>query len=158
MIDKIVSGGQTGADRAALDFAIRHNMPHGGWVPKGRRAEDGPLPRHYLLDEMPTTGYPERTKRNVIESDGTVIISYGRLIGGSGLTRKYAIEHGRPWLHLDMAHLSEEDAATTLKAWLGEHDVRVLNVAGPRASDNPHIYDVTLRVLELTLENTIRNG
>lgn len=151
MIDKIVSGGQTGADRAALDFAIRHNMPHGGWVPKGRRAEDGPLPRHYLLDEMPTTGYPERTERNVIESDGTVIISYGKLIGGSGLTRKYAIEHGRPWLHLDMARLDDREAADRLRAWLLEHAIRVLNVAGSRASDNPHIYDVTLRVLELTL-------
>lgn len=151
MIDKIVSGGQTGADRAALDFAIRHNMPHGGWVPKGRRAEDGPLPRHYLLDEMPTTGYPERTRRNVIESDGTVIISYGKLIGGSGLTRKYAIEHGRPWLHLDMARLDDREAADRLRAWLLEHAIRTLNVAGPRASDDPHIYDVTLRVLELTL-------
>ena len=151
MIDKIVSGGQTGADRAALDFAIRHNMPHGGWVPKGRRAEDGPLPRHYLLDEMPTTGYPERTERNVIESDGTVIISYGKLIGGSCLTRKYAIEHGPPWLHLDMARLDDREAADRLRAWLLEHAIRVLNVAGPRAFDNPHIYDVTLRVLELTL-------
>lgn len=151
MIDKIVSGGQTGADRAALDFAIRHNMPHGGWVPKGRRAEDGPLPRHYLLDEMPTTGYPERTRRNVIESDGTVIITYGKLIGGSGLTRKYAIEHGRPWLHLDMARLDDREAADRLRAWLLEHAIRTLNVAGPRASDNPHIYDVTLRVLELIL-------
>ena len=77
MIKMIISGGQTGADRAALDVAIEHNFPHGGWIPKGRLTEDGPLPEKYLLKEMPTDSYPRRTEQNVIDSDGTLIISRG---------------------------------------------------------------------------------
>ena len=83
VLDKIISGGQTGADRAALDFAIKHKIPHGGWVPKGRIAEDGPLPKRYKLTEMPTSNCQKRTEQNVIGSDGTVIISHGRLTGDS---------------------------------------------------------------------------
>ena len=100
MVKKIISGGQTGADRAALDFAIKHNIPHGGWIPKGRRAEDGPLPERYQLKEMPTDSYPKSTEQNVIDSDGTVIISHGALTGGSANTAAMARKHGRPWLHL----------------------------------------------------------
>ena len=90
MLEKIVSGGQTGADRAALDFAIKQKIPHGGWVPKGGLAEDGPLPKKYKLTEMPTDSYQERTEQNVIDSDGTVIISHGKLTGGSAYTQKMA--------------------------------------------------------------------
>jgi hypothetical protein len=78
MITKIISGGQTGADRAALDFALKFNIPHGGWIPKGRIAEDGPLPAKYQLQEMPTSSYPKRTEQNVIDSDGTLILSRGK--------------------------------------------------------------------------------
>jgi hypothetical protein len=78
MINKIISGGQTGADRAALDFALKFNIPHGGWIPKGRIAEDGPLPAKYQLQEMPTSSYPKRTEQNVIDSDGTLIFSRGK--------------------------------------------------------------------------------
>ena len=77
MIEKIMSGGQTGADRAALDFALKFFKPHGGWVPKGRLTEDGPLPEKYQLREMPTTSYPARTEQNVIDSDGTLIFFHG---------------------------------------------------------------------------------
>ena len=83
MIKRIISGGQTGADRAALDFAIKMDLPHGGWIPKGRLAEDGPLPEKYQLQEMPTQNYPKRTEQNVIDSDGTLIITHGKLTGGS---------------------------------------------------------------------------
>ena len=92
---KIISGGQTGADRAALDFAIKHNIPHGGWMPKGRKAEDGPLPDRYQLEEMPTASHRARTEQNVIDSDGTVIISHGILTGGSAYTAKMARKHSR---------------------------------------------------------------
>ena len=93
MIRRIISGGQTGADRAALDVAIKLDMPHGGWIPKGRKTEDGILPRKYHMQEMPTASYPKRTERNILDSDGTLILSRGKLTGGSALTRRLAKKH-----------------------------------------------------------------
>ena len=98
---KIISGGQTGADRAALDVAIELGVPHGGWIPKGRLTEEGSLPAKYQLKEMPTASYPKRTEQNILDSDGTLIVSHGNLAGGSALTRKLAKKHQRPWLHID---------------------------------------------------------
>ena len=88
MIEKIVSGGQTGADRAALDVAIKLGIPHGGWVPKGRKTEDGKLSRKYGLKETPSLSYAQRTEMNVIDSEGTLIVSHGRLRGHAALTQK----------------------------------------------------------------------
>ena len=102
MLQKIISGGQTGADRAALDFAIEFNIPHGGWIPKGRKTEDGVLPEKYQLQEMPTASYPKRTEKNILDSDGTLILSYGKLTGGSALTRKLTKKHSKPWVHVDL--------------------------------------------------------
>ncbi len=85
MLKKIISGGQTGADQAALDAAIKLGIPHGGWIPKGRSTENGKLPDKYKLKEMPTKSYPNRTEQNVIDSDGTLIITHGKLTGGSNL-------------------------------------------------------------------------
>jgi Circularly permutated YpsA SLOG family len=148
MIRKIISGGQTGADRAALNFAIKQNIPHGGWVPKGRIAEDGRIPDIYQLQEMPTDSYPERTEQNVIDSDGTLIISHGMLTGGSANTAEMARKHARPWLHLDMEKTTMDKAAQRLREWITDKNIRVLNVAGPRQSGDPAIYDVTTKVLE----------
>lgn len=148
MIEKIVSGGQTGADRAALDVAIRLGIPHGGWVPKGRTTEAGVLPDTYHMREMPTADYAQRTEQNVLDSDGTVIVSHGSLDGGSALTETLAREHGRPHIHLDMDTLSVSDAANTLKGWIEDNAIRVLNVAGPRESRDPDVYRVTAAVLE----------
>jgi hypothetical protein len=148
MLDKIVSGGQTGADRAALDFAIKRKIPHGGWVPKGRLAEDGPLPAKYKVQDMPTDGYPARTERNVIDSDGTLIISHGRLTGGSSFTRKMAKKHGKPHLHIDLTRTKITESAAVVLIWLTGNGVLVLNVAGPRASKDPHIYDHVLSLLD----------
>jgi len=150
-IEKIVSGGQTGADRAALDFAMKYNIPCGGWVPKGRRTEDGQLPEEYQLREMPTSDYSQRTEQNVIDSDGTVIISHGYLTGGSALTKEFAIRHEKPCLHLDMSMTSIDEAAGLLNLWIGENDLKVLNVAGPRAGKDQKIYGVTIDVLEAAL-------
>ncbi len=153
MIKTIISGGQTGADRAALDVAIRLGIPHGGWVPRGRRAEDGILPGRYRVGEMPTPDYAARTEQNVIESDGTVIISHGPLDGGSALTEIYAKRHELPYIHLDMERLSIVKAANTLQQWIEADKIRILNVAGPRESRDPHIYRVTAAVLEALLRN-----
>ena len=157
MIKKIVSGGQTGADRAALDVAIEHNIPHGGWIPKGRLAEDNPLPDHYHLKEMPTSSYPARTERNVIDSDGTLIISHGKLAGGSDLTRKFAILHGRSWLHIDLNQTDHTDAAAKIKEWIDQEEIEILNIAGPRASKDPHIYNKVMEIIELVYTGAI-NG
>ena len=139
MLEKIVSGGQTGADRATLDFAINHKIPHGGWVPKGRLAEDGPLPSKYKLTEMPTESYQDRTEQNVIDSDGTVIISRGKLTGGSAYTQKMAKYYSKPCLHIDLRKHDVLPAAVELLTWIDERGIKVLNVAGPRASKDPKI-------------------
>lgn len=148
MLSKIVSGGQTGVDRAALDVAIKLGIPHGGWVPKGRLAEDGPVPESYRMRETSTAVYSERTEKNVIDSDGTLIISRGELTGGSETTREMAIQHERPWLHIDLSQTSAFLSAVRIVEWLSVHRVRILNVAGPRASKDPRIYHDTLALLE----------
>jgi hypothetical protein len=146
-VEKIISGGQTGADRAALDFAIKKNIPYGGWLPKGRKTEDGTLPLNYNLQEMTTGDYSKRTEMNVFDSDGTVIVSNGFLKMGSALTREFAIKHNKPWIHLDMKGLSLKEAADGLISWLAENEIKVLNVAGPRAGNDSTIYETTLRLL-----------
>ena len=148
MVRKIISGGQTGADRAALDFAIEWNISHGGWIPRGRKAEDGRLPEKYRLKEMHTTDYTRRTEQNVVDSDGTLIFSHGSLTGGSSLTRKMALKHGRPWLHVDLLKINSFSAAQSIYAWLTEHRISVLNVAGPRQSQDAKIYRATFDILE----------
>jgi hypothetical protein len=143
---KIVSGGQTGADLAALDWAIAHDVPHGGWCPNGRRAENGPIPDHYQLQETATDDYPERTERNVVESDATVVFTPRRALeGGSKLTFDLASRHRRPVLHLfpGSAHPGRR-----LAAFVREHGVRVLNVAGTRASRAPTIGTYVMRTLD----------
>jgi len=147
MLEKIISGGQTGADRAALDFAIKHKIPHGGWVPKGRLAEDGPVPAKYKLTEMTTDSYQERTEQNVIDSDGTVIISRGKLTGGSAYTLKMAKKHNRPYFHVDLKQYEVLPAALEILSWLGDNNIKTLNVAGPRASKDPKIYESVKEVL-----------
>jgi hypothetical protein len=147
MLKKIVSGGQTGADRAALDFAIKHKIPHGGWIPKGRLAEDGPLPVKYKVQEMPTDNYKEKTEQNVIDSDGTVIISRGKLTGRSAYTVKMARKHNRPYFHVDLKEYDVLPASLEILSWLGENNIKVLNVAGPRTSKDPKIYESVKEVL-----------
>ncbi|MGA9477960.1 MAG: putative molybdenum carrier protein [Desulfobacterales bacterium] len=147
MIKKIISGGQTGADRAALDVAINLHIPHGGWVPKNRKAEDGPVPAHYQLKEMSTESYPARTEANVADSDGTLIITHGELKGGSRLTREHALKHGKPHLHIDLDVLRGDDVLYAIVNWIVENHIAVLNVAGSRASEDPALYDTVFEVL-----------
>ena len=148
MIQKIISGGQTGADRAALDFAIRHNLPYGGWVPKGRRTENGTLPEKYHLQEMPTGQYSKRTEQNILDSDGTLIVSHGILTGGSALTRELTKQHRKPWIHIDLGTTPYPDAARMLQEWVGRNGIKVMNVAGPGASKDPMIYQAVMELLE----------
>ena len=148
MITRLISGGQTGADRAALDFAIRRGIPHGGWVPRGRKTEAGPLPERYGLQETASGAYAERTEKNVLLADGTLIVSHGSLKGGSLLTGTLAERHGRPWMHADLDRWSVEEAAGRIRGWIRDCSIGVLNVAGPRASQDPGIYKAVRQVLE----------
>lgn len=148
MLKKIISGGQTGADRGALDAAIKLGISHGGWIPKGRKTEAGPLPDKYQLTEMKTVSYAARTERNIIDSDGTLILSHGSLRGGSALTLRLAAKHGRPCLHMDLSMTPKFQAALKISQWLSDHGIRVLNVAGPRASHDSAIYEDTFQVIE----------
>ncbi|WP_299981215.1 putative molybdenum carrier protein [Desulfobacula sp.] len=151
MLKKIISGGQTGADRAALDVAIKFNIEHGGWLPKGRRTEKGPLPMKYQLNEMDTGDYRARTEQNIVDSHGTVIISRGRLTGGSKLTQSFAEFVGRPNCYIDLLNTEEFEASIILKSFIMEKEVQTLNVAGPRLSHHPGIYMDVKTILEATL-------
>ena len=148
MLKKIISGGQTGADQAALDVAFRLGIPYGGWIPKGRLTEEGRLDSKYKLKEMETTNYNKRTEQNVIDSDGTLIISHGKLTGGSDYTREMALLHHRPWLHIDLNKTGAFQAAGKIKSWITENEIEVLNVAGSRASKDPAIYQDTVDIME----------
>ena len=146
IIERIVSGGQTGADRAALDWALEHGVEHEGWCPAGRRSEDGTIGSRYRLRETPGSGYLVRTEWNVRDSDATVIISLAaELSGGSLATMRLAKDHGKPCLHLSRA--ATVDPAKDLSRFLREHAVRVLNVAGPRRSGEPEVGEFVREVL-----------
>ena len=157
MIRKIISGGQTGADRAALDAAIKLGIPHGGWIPRGRIAEDGPLPAIYRLDEMPTESYAARTEQNVIDSDGTLIIAGGKLTGGTDLSREMALRHKKQLLGIDLTLTDHSKAASLIASWINLRRIAVLNVAGPRASEEPGIYEHVRQILELTIKTLQRS-
>jgi hypothetical protein len=150
MIKKIISGGQTGVDRAALDAAIKLSIEHGGWIPQGRLTESGPLPPKYQLQETESSSYAERTERNVLDADGTLIISRGPLTGGSEYTREMAIKHQRPWLHIDLRHRAAFQAATMINTWILNKGIEILNVAGPRASKDSKIYHDTCNIIQST--------
>jgi hypothetical protein len=133
-LEKIISGGQTGVDRGALDAALDASFPCGGYCPQDRAAEDGTIPLRYPLTPLPGAGYPERTLQNVLDSDGTVILASGTLTGGTLLTVSYCERHTKPCLVIDAVTTSEADAATEIQRFIRERGIRILNVAGPRES------------------------
>lgn len=147
-ISKIVSGGQTGVDRAALDFAIEKDFEFGGYVPKGRIAEDGKIDQKYIgLIETETSDSSERTARNITNSDATLILSNGKLAGGSKITEELAERLQKPHFHVDFSCANSDKALIETLDWLSSVYCLKLNVAGPRASEDPHIYDQTKRFL-----------
>ena len=151
MIKKIISGGQTGADQAALDVAIDFSIPHGGWISKGRKTEKGKLPDRYHLTETNTMDDAQRTELNVVDSDATLLFSHGVLQGGSALTRDLAKKHNKPCLHMDLDEINEYKVVEIIRAWLRAREVGVLNIAGPCSSEDPRIYDNVKRILKSLL-------
>ena len=147
---KIVSGGQTGVDRAALDVALALDIPHGGWCPAGRLAEDRVIPPQYRLTETDSPEYAVRTEKNVVDSDGTLILCRGRTSGGTELTRQLADQYGKPCLVVD---LNGPLPADDVYRWISESRIETLNVAGPRESQNRGISAQARQFLEGLLGN-----
>lgn len=133
-IERIVTGGQTGVDRAALDVAIRFGIPYSGWCPKGRLAEDGVIDERYVLREADSSDYGVRTELNVRDSDATLIVAFGELEGGTKLTEDCAIKLHRPFLVVDILG---QELRQDPRDWMSRFDVKVLNIAGPRESLRP---------------------
>jgi hypothetical protein len=145
MVEKIISGGQTGVDRAALDVALELGIPCGGWCPKGRKAEDGVIPARYPLQELSTGGYRQRTKRNVRESDGTLILFRNELTGGSAFTADVARKQSKPCHTVNLSAPADPREVTE---WIRLNNIRVLNIAGPREGRAPGIHLVATAYLQ----------
>ena len=148
LVSRIVSGGQTGADRAALDWAIRNGVPHGGWCPRGRTAEDGVLPAKYELREAESLDYRWRTRQNVTDSDATLILNMGALDGGTLETAKFAKTFGKPHLILQLDCGVRNEDVQQLLDWLQRESIDALNIAGPRESKRPGIYALSCELLD----------
>jgi len=150
-LKKLISGGQTGVDRAALDAALEAGYSIGGYCPKGRLAEDGSIPGHYPLEETGTRAYSVRTRMNVLAGDATLILSLGAMLtGGTALTAKEGKAAGKPLFAVDLS--KRNNSAKKVLQWLEDNEVRVLNVAGPRESSAPGVYLLAKKFLSKILE------
>lgn len=154
-LQRIVSGGQTGVDRAALEAALALGLECGGWCPRGRKAEDGAIASRYPLQETPSDVYEQRTRWNVRDSDGTLVLTVGEPLGGTALTIAVAREWGRPLL---LVEIKARPARAAVHSWLRDNRIRVLNVAGPRESQIPGIQRRAYRVLQKLLDKARRPG
>ena len=143
---KVISGGQTGVDRAALDTCLEAGFPCGGWCPAGRKAEDGEIPLHYPLHELWSANYDDRTRKNIQESDATLIIYEKKLNGGTLLTYNYAKETGKPVFLFKISPFFIDEALGQLIHFLTINQVETLNIAGPRASQWAKAYESGLLV------------
>lgn len=141
---KIISGGQSGVDHAVLDFALKHEIPCGGWCPKGRIAEDGKISNKYPLQETTTSEYSERTEMNILNSDATLVIHSLEIDDGTKLTIELCSKYNKPLFELI---LQEETRKPGPINWIKENNVQVINIAGPRESNAPGIYKKTLAFL-----------
>jgi hypothetical protein len=150
LVEKIISGGQTGVDRAALDMALELGIPCGGWCPKDRKSEDGPIPQRYPLRETGSASYPVRTAKNMQDSDGTLVLTMGSPMGGTALTIKLAKEKRKPFLVFDPK--KEKGDPLFIGNWILTNQIKILNIAGPRESECPGVYHQASGFLRALLE------
>ncbi len=147
MIKKIISGGQTGAEQAALDASIKWRIPHGGWIKEARTTEAGKLPGKYKLTGMPQGTALKCAGRNIIDSDGTLIVSHGDLVKELKYQHEKTVSHNKPFLHIDLEKINEFQAAHVVKKWVSENSIEALYVTGAKISDNKYIYQAVMRLL-----------
>lgn len=150
-LSKIISGGQTGVDRGALDATLEAGFPCGGWCPQGRKAEDGVIPPHYPLLELAGAGYRQRTRRNVVDADATLVLHFGALTGGTRETVRFCERLGKPILAVDGNATDAKAAAERAAAFVQAHLATILNVAGPRASQHPGAQGYAKTVIRILL-------
>ena len=160
-VRKIISGAQSGAEQAAHDFAIAHDIPHGGWAPRREPTDKRLFAERYKLQEMPGSTYPWDNRRmNVVDSDGTLIISHGELTGSLGWSKELAERHSRPCMHMDLNKLTALEGAPAIMSWLLKYHIEALNITGPRNGEDSEIYYFTMDVLNnlLCLDIVRNNG
>ncbi len=153
MLKKIISGGQTGVDRAALDAALNFNFPCGGFCPRGRKAEDGIISNEYPLQEHHSHNYSQRTLENVLVADATLIIYTNKLRGGTGLTLRLCKDHNKKHLLINAAEHETDKAAKITQNFIQQHKIEILNVAGPRKSQWLEGYEYVYSTFELIFKN-----
>jgi hypothetical protein len=158
MIRKIISGGQPGAERAALDLAIKMEIPYGGWIARGRLTENGALPDTYKLKEVATPEYSTQVEGNVRDSDGTFILTRGRPTDPIKLTKDLVVKLNRPYLLINLYQMQLLTAATTLNTWIKDRGIEILHVTGYRTSEDPGIYQDTFNILESTIFLSLMQG
>lgn len=142
-------------DRAALDVAIANRIAHGGWCPRGRKAEDGTIDGRYALRETDTEDYRVRTEWNVHDSDATLVVCAGPPTGGTALTIDFARAHGKAWYLLNM---NEQHDISLLLEWLNANNIGILNIAGPRESNCRGIYEKSRVLLQELVDRAGING
>jgi hypothetical protein len=154
----ILSGGQTGIDRGALDAALELGAQCGGWCPEGRKAEDGRISAHYPLTELAGADYPTRTRKNVEDSDATLIIHNGRLSAGTLLTLDTCRQFGKRVCLVDAATASAEEGARIARDFIDSQNIRRLNVAGPRGSHWPEAQQFAHDLVRTLLAEPMSTG
>ena len=153
-VSKVISGGQTGADRAGIDAAISLGIDYGGSLPSGRRTEDGHLPMKYnKMNEVKSRHYQVRTEKNVMDSDATIIFTFNRIGSGSALTRKLAEQHLKSCFHVNLDKQTDDEAVRIVTEWLDSVRPYTLNVAGSRESTAEDIYQRVYRIMKEALKN-----
>ena len=137
LINQIITGGQTGVDRAAMDFALEYHIQLGGWCPKGRKAEDGIIEKKYPLRETPSEHYAQRTKWNVRDADGAIVITRGTIFGGTAVGVSHAKSLNKP---IQIVDLNKPPAVSAIRQWIQTHEIKNLGIGGPRESHCLGIY------------------
>ena len=148
MLKKIISGGQPGVEIAALDAAIQFDIPHAGWAYKGRKTEDGVLPERYHVKGIDNPSYFERLEKNIIDSEGTVILSYGRLLIGLKGVRDLADKHRKPCLHLELTECKTNHAISSIRKWMNNHEIEAIYFTGPKPVGTSKIYRDVIQIVQ----------
>ncbi len=148
MIKKIISGGQPGVERAALDAAIKLNIPHKGWTYKTRRTDEGILPDKYRVKESEGVGFSDRIEKNVLASDATAVLTHGSLTIGLKIVKDFAEKHNRPYLHVDLNENPLNSASALIRKWMINNQLESIYFTGSKSTDSTHLHQEVIRIIE----------